>query len=129
MKDRQIQILSCGMVKNQNNAKMDSVKQSDQTKEILIIFGIVSMIALFSMLIVLALVCFLKKRFFNPDGEYFLEKKGFEDEEYLINESKKDDSKWLAYVPFMKQKKPTETYSKDYQVLFEINFLNIIILN
>ena len=129
LKDKKIQILSCGMVKNQDKAKMDAVKQTEQTKEILIIFGIVSMIALFSMLILFALVCFIKKRFFNPDGELFLEKKGFDDEEYLINESKKDDSKWLAFVPFMKPKKPAGTYSKDYQVLFTIKFFNIIILN
>lgn len=122
LKEKEVEILSCGLVNNQEKAKFESEKKSEQTKEILIIFGIVSMIAMFSMLIVFALVCFIKKRFFSPDGEVILEKRGLEDEDCLVNESRKDDSKWLAYVPFIKPKKSTDDYSKNYQVNIKIFF-------
>lgn len=117
MKEKKFEILSCGVVKNEDKAKFDAVKKSEQTQEILIIFGIVSMIALFSMLTLFALVYFIKKRFLSPDGEVLLEKKGYDDEECLVNDSRKDDSKWLAFVPFMRPKKSAENYSKDYQVI------------
>ncbi|CAF0948283.1 unnamed protein product [Brachionus calyciflorus] len=117
LKEKGLEILGSGLVDDGEKAKFDAIKKSQQTKEILIIFGIVSLVALSTLLILVFIAYMVKKRFFT-NNEYFDGKKSLDDEECLIHNESSNSSKWLAYVPFYKPKKNNlESPCQEYQDL------------